>query len=50
MYETIRPLKVYNAAKYLISSELFISQNIALSDDWGLFKDGIETFFKLMNL
>jgi len=50
MYETIRPLKVYNAAKYLISSELFISQNIALSDEWGLFKDGIAAFFVFMNL
>jgi len=50
MHETIRPLKVYNAAKYLISSELFISQNIVLSDDWQMFQDGSKNINVFMNL
>jgi hypothetical protein len=40
MYETIRPFKVHNAAKYLMSSELYISQNVAFSEDWRLFNEG----------
>jgi hypothetical protein len=40
MYETIRPYKVYNAAKCLMSTELYISQNVAFSEDWRLFDEG----------
>jgi hypothetical protein len=34
MYETIRPIKVYNAAKYLVEQELYQEENVVLSDDW----------------
>jgi hypothetical protein len=34
MYETIRPLAVYNAAKCLMESELYKSENVILSEDW----------------
>jgi len=49
MYETIRPHKVYMAAQYLMSSELYISQNITLSEDWRYFEEGqknLRTFLK----
>lgn len=47
MYEVIRPKKVYEAAKYLMSCELYKSQNVAFCDDWRLFENGIYLdFFK----
>ena len=36
MYETIRPQNVFDAAKYLVDSELYMSENVAPSDDWQL--------------
>ena len=41
MSETIRPQKVYDAAKYLVGSELYISEKVALSDDWRLNHQGM---------
>jgi hypothetical protein len=40
MYETIRPMKVYNAAKYLVTQELYMDENVVLSDDWARFDEG----------
>jgi hypothetical protein len=40
MYETIRPLKVFNAAKYLIESDLYKSENVVLSEEWRLYDKG----------
>lgn len=40
MYETIRPQVVQNAAKYLVETELYASENILFSDDWGLHLTG----------
>jgi hypothetical protein len=40
MYETIRPLKVYNAVKCLMQSELYKSENVVLSEDWGVYGEG----------
>jgi len=34
MYETISPLKVYKAAKYLLSTELYRSEGVTLSEEW----------------
>jgi len=44
MYETIRPLKVYQAAKYLISTDLYAAENVALSDDWSRYQEGTPTY------
>jgi hypothetical protein len=41
MYETIRPLKVYNAAKYLVNQELYKEENVALSEDWSRSGEGL---------
>jgi len=52
MYETIRPQKVYVAAQYLMSTELYISQNITLSEDWRYYQEGnknLRTFLKYYN-
>jgi len=38
MYETIRPAKVYLAAKYLLGTELY--EGVALSDDWSGYEEG----------
>jgi len=40
-YEIIRPKRVYDAAKYLMSSELYKSQNVLFCEDWRLFGEGI---------
>jgi len=40
MYETIRPLKVYQAAKYLINSEVYKSENVILCEDWSRHQEG----------
>lgn len=34
MYETIRPHKVFEAAKYLVETELYKAENVVLCDDW----------------
>ncbi len=34
MYETIRPLKVYQAAKYLAGTDLYKVEGVVLSNDW----------------
>jgi len=39
LYETIRPLRVYQAAKYLIDTDVYKTENVALSDDWSRYKD-----------
>jgi hypothetical protein len=48
MYETIRPLKVFNAAKYLMETELYQSENVVLSTDWGLYKEGYNNIMHIM--
>jgi len=40
-YEIIRSKKVYDAAKYLMSSELYKSQNVLFCEDWRLFGESI---------
>jgi len=40
MYETIRPLKVYQAAKYLLGTDLYHSENVILSDEWSRYQEG----------
>lgn len=40
MYEIIRPAKVYEAAQYLVKTELYDQHNIALSDEWSRYKSG----------
>ena len=48
MYESIRPSKVYKAAKYLITTELY--KDVVLSDDWRIHdNDGTESFNKFLN-
>jgi hypothetical protein len=34
MYEVVRPFKVYHAAKYLEKTDLYISNNVKLSEKW----------------
>ena len=34
MFETIRPLKVYEACKYLVTTPLYIQEGITLSHEW----------------
>lgn len=41
MYETIRPLKVYQAGKYLINTQLYKSENVVLSENWSFYNSGI---------
>jgi hypothetical protein len=48
MYETIRPLKVYNAAKYLMETELYKSENVVLSAEWGLYQEGDTNIMRSM--
>jgi len=40
MYETIRPWHVHQAAKYLVGTELYAAENIALGDDWRIHEEG----------
>jgi hypothetical protein len=40
MYETIRPHKVYKAAKYLVDTELYAQENVGLSEDWMGYANG----------
>jgi hypothetical protein len=40
MYEVVRPLMVYNAAKYLATTELYKNEGVVLSDAWANAKDG----------
>jgi hypothetical protein len=40
MYETIKPLKVFKVAKYLMSSKLYTLENVVLSEDWQLHNEG----------
>lgn len=40
MYETVRPSKVYEAAKYLIETDLYKSENVILSEDWSFYSNG----------
>jgi hypothetical protein len=40
MYETIRPLKVYQAAKYLLDSELYKKECPILSNEWSNYAEG----------
>jgi len=40
IYETIHPLKVHEAAKYLIGTDLYASENVILSEDWRLLETG----------
>jgi len=40
MHEVIRPSKVYKAARYLSTTDLFASENIVLSNNWERFEDG----------
>jgi len=40
LYESVRPLKVYQAAKYLIGTDVSEHENVALSDDWSRYQDG----------
>ncbi|XP_035710253.1 uncharacterized protein LOC110853120 [Folsomia candida] len=34
MYETIRPHKVFEAAQYLVATELYKAENVILCDEW----------------
>lgn len=40
MYEIIRPLKVYNAAKFLLDSELYKKESVILSTEWSNYSHG----------
>jgi len=40
MYKTIRPLKVYQAAKYFQGTDLYLSENVSLSDEWSRHQEG----------
>jgi len=40
LHETIRPFKVHQAAKYLVNTELYVAENVALCDDWRIHVDG----------
>jgi len=34
MFETVRPAKIYNACKYLVTTPVYIKEGVALSDSW----------------
>lgn len=34
LYQTIRPYRVFEAAKYLTGTELYMKENVILSDEW----------------
>jgi hypothetical protein len=40
MYETIRPGKVYQAAKYLVNTQLYQDEDVVLSEDWQGYQEG----------
>jgi len=54
LHETIRPLKVHQAAKYLVNTELYQAENVALCDDWRIHEKGInldkQMFYAIDNL
>jgi hypothetical protein len=43
MYEIIRPKKVYDAARYLVTTDLYQAANVELSADWVDYDDGKST-------
>ena len=47
MYETIRPAKVYKAAKYLVTTELYQEEGVELSEDWSGYTEGKLNYFFL---
>jgi hypothetical protein len=34
MFETVRPAKIYNACKYLVTTPVYIKEGVTLSDSW----------------
>ncbi|CAG7721850.1 unnamed protein product [Allacma fusca] len=45
MFETVRPKKVYEACRYLVTTPLYRAENFQLSDDWANFNETDEIDF-----
>lgn len=42
MHETIRPQKVFEAAQYLVHTDLYKAENVELCDDWHRSLNGMD--------